>query len=125
MTDMTCRHAAGVIAAVFSFACHAAADPPHQPELLLNQADLDALKTKVDGPFAQQWAHWLDEADKLVAEPVELPPRRGELEPQLCLPGAWGKADAGEKDRAVAVGAHLPGRQSRPARGPGAGHHRF
>ena len=50
--------------------------PPH-PRLLLNQAEIDALKVKIAGPFADQWARWRDDADRLLKSPIDLPPRGG------------------------------------------------
>jgi hypothetical protein len=96
---MTCRHigtVTAVIAAVFSFACRAA-EQPRQPELLLNQADLDTLKRKVDGPFAEQWVRWLGEADKLVAQPVDLPPRGGNWSHNYVCPEHGARLTQGKK----------------------------
>jgi len=50
--------------------------PPH-PRLLLNQSEIDALKTKIAGPFADQWARWRADADELLRDPIDLPPRGG------------------------------------------------
>jgi hypothetical protein len=77
---MNYRFAAAIIVIALSFAGDAPAEidklPPN-PRLLLNQADIDALKTKVAGPFADQWARLRADADKLLLTPIDLPPRGG------------------------------------------------
>jgi hypothetical protein len=75
---MNRRFIVTIFAIGWAFAANAAeiSLPPH-PRLLLNQSEIDALKTKIAGPFADQWAHWLADADKLCRTPIELPPRGG------------------------------------------------
>jgi hypothetical protein len=92
-----------VLAAVtiaLSFACctMAQTDPlPPNPRLLLNQAEIQELKTKVAGPFAEQWAHWLADADKLVAAPIDLPPRGGNWSHNYVCPEHAARLKLGKK----------------------------
>jgi len=89
-----------VVLAVLVFACNAGADSiklPPNPRLLLNQADVDALKVKVAGPFARQWDQWRREADGLLASTVELPPRGGNWSHNYVCPEHGARLRRGKK----------------------------
>jgi oligo-alginate lyase len=80
LLDTNIVSATTLVAVTFTLAAysHAAETtlPPH-PRLLLNQSEIDALKIKIAGPFADQWARWRAEAEKLCRDPINLPPRGG------------------------------------------------
>src|SRR5687767_7199074 len=50
--------------------------PPH-PRLLLDHADVAALKQRIAGPFAAQWKEYRAAVDRTMDDPVALPPRGG------------------------------------------------
>ena len=50
---------------------------PRTPRLLLDRKDIDVLKQKIQGPFANQWKELRDGVDREMEKPIELPPRGG------------------------------------------------
>jgi hypothetical protein len=70
--------------------------PPH-PRLLLDQKDVDALKSKIAGPFARQWADYRADADRILAAPVELPPRGGNWSHNYVCPEHGARLKQGKK----------------------------
>src|SRR4051794_16799472 len=82
-----------------SLASHAAENnplPPH-PRLLLNQSEIDALKTKIQDPFADQWPRLRAEADKLLLAPIVLPPRGGNWSHNYVCPEHGARLKRGKK----------------------------
>ncbi len=57
--------------------CAVADELPPTPRLLLDRKDIDELKQKIQGPFADQWKELRDGVDRAMSKPIELPPRGG------------------------------------------------
>jgi hypothetical protein len=86
----------GLMLAMTPCAARAGDLPPH-PRLLLDQADVAALKQRVAGPFAQQWKQFLAAADKALNDPVELPPRGGNWSHNYVCPEHGTRLKRGER----------------------------
>jgi hypothetical protein len=70
--------------------------PPH-PRLLLNASEVEALKAKIAGPFAEQWTRWRADADRLLKIPIELPPRGGNWSHNYVCPEHGARLKRGRK----------------------------
>ena len=68
-----------------------------QPSLLLDAADVAALKQRVAGPFAAQWKEYKAEVDDALKKPVELPPRGGNWSHNYVCPEHGARLRQGRK----------------------------
>src|SRR3954454_449342 len=70
--------------------------PPH-PRLLLDKKDIESLKTKIAGPFANQWKEFRNDLDGHLNDPIELPPRGGNWSHNYVCPEHGARLRTGKK----------------------------
>src|SRR2546423_403028 len=73
------------------------ADLPPHPRLLVDRNDLDAIKKKIEGPFAAQWNGLLAEVDQSLSRSVQLPPRGGNWSHNYVCPEHGARLKLGKK----------------------------
>ncbi|MBI5831006.1 MAG: heparinase II/III family protein [Armatimonadetes bacterium] len=75
-----------------------AADLPPTPRLLVNAADLAALRAKVARPgWAARWSGFRADVDRAVAEPLALPPRGGNWSHNYVCPDHGARLKQGRR----------------------------
>jgi hypothetical protein len=90
-------HLLGLILLLCVFSDARSAELPPTPRLLLDQKDIDSLKSRIEGSFAKQWKDYKEQVDRVMNQAIALPPRGGNWSHNYVCPEHGARLRQGKK----------------------------